>query len=1094
MDDDAPCIRDHRTRSRDAMIELADRTPRERFASKLDRNFSVIASAGSGKTTAITQRVVQIAKSANARQWLPKLIVVTYTNRAADELQQRAREQILELVSSLDVAAAFNQAFFGTIHSFCLKLLAAYGHYLGLPPELETITDDNDLWNEFLQRQTTIGRSLSKENRAELLRLVSARQLMELARCGGFDSEAIPPQNGCPDTDFSEVYSVVARGNAVRTIPRLQEELRRWEQRRRETREFVPLPICTSQAKEFSEAWHEAFRPLRDWINACATCVAAEVQRNYREFRLERGMINYYDQVGLAIELMRHPEAGRRIREKDYRVILDEAQDTEPGQFSVLLEVARPPSASGLWMEHENDPPRAGHFCMVGDFQQSIYRDRTDLERYRQLHERLRDNGVAEELTFSVTFRLDQAQLNFVNQAFRDILNSVDGQVAFVELNPRPDVLPGQMIRLDLAADVEPTAREELCAASEARQLAEWLCSTALEKLRADSWRQVAILSPRKAWLPILQDALRAVGLRAQIQSETDRKGESPHYAWLTALLTIMANPRAAYEIVGVLREVFGISDDALARFSQGNGARFQIDEGTPGRGVVPDALNLLTRIHNAIAGQSLFTAVREIVRATQLRERLLSLPADDFDDQVIELDALLAAAATAEANGATLADFAEDLLANFDETREVRPSSEDAIQLMTAHKAKGLEWQVVIVPFLSRQVRTRSSRYPRAIKALRENVPQIVFHKTDISPDLDSELKVSERQEMERLLYVALTRAKHSLVLALDRELFANANGEIHKDSQIKWLRCDTGGCNERTFAAVSIEAAVCSATAAHQKKSRAMIESAKLTEPAALPPVSFENGRKRAENFVHTLNPSEFSAGEERLVATRVDNYGETHGAIKPPVLVTPATRYGLWWHDFIQQIPWNADVSSWERIFQANRPLSPDMARSTREWKLLCEYFSSSADLRRRFTDRQFLAHSEMPFYWRMDANTCLQGVVDLALFDLATPKWLILDWKTDRVAPEKIDILHAQYRSQIAAYWKAISEMTGMKVEAAIYSTPAAKLVTYDQDELTHEWARLKTLRPNQFAEAVSRHYAERPVQMEFVALSDRARRG
>ena len=108
------------------MTELTDRTPRHRFVSELDRNFSIIASAGSGKTTAITQRVVQIAKSANAREWLPKLVVVTYTNRAADDLQQRAREQILEAGLSLDIVAAFSRAFFGTIHSFCVKLLAAH--------------------------------------------------------------------------------------------------------------------------------------------------------------------------------------------------------------------------------------------------------------------------------------------------------------------------------------------------------------------------------------------------------------------------------------------------------------------------------------------------------------------------------------------------------------------------------------------------------------------------------------------------------------------------------------------------------------------------------------------------------------------------------------------------------------------------------------------------------------------------------------------------------------------------------------------------------------------------------------------------------
>jgi len=63
------------------------------------------------------------------------------------------------------------------------------------------------------------------------------------------------------------------------------------------------------------------------------------------------------------------------VREQNLRVILDEAQDTDPAQFSVLLEITRPSDATGRWLETMNAPPRPGHFCMVGDLQQSIYRD-----------------------------------------------------------------------------------------------------------------------------------------------------------------------------------------------------------------------------------------------------------------------------------------------------------------------------------------------------------------------------------------------------------------------------------------------------------------------------------------------------------------------------------------------------------------------------------------------------------------------------------------------------------------------------------------------------------------------------------------------
>ncbi len=658
-------------------MTIPDQDARQRFACESDKNFSVIASAGSGKTRAITDRVVEIAKDWHALEWLPQLVVVTYTNRAADEMQQRTRQRILEAGLSLDVIEAFNHAFFGTIHSFCMKLLAAYGHHLGLPANLELITDDADLWNQFVQQYTTIGRSLSEQNRRVLLRHVQARQLMELARNADVDLHAVEPETQGPDTSFSGVYAATEKPSP--NIRKAKTELKRWEKRWRETDEFVTWPTCATTSKKFVRMWREAFRPLREWVNACALCVAAEVQRDYREFRLEHGLVTYADQVALASELMRLADVAQRIRAKNYRVILDEAQDTDPQQFLVLLEITRPPASAkataGRPGVRNGQPLHPGHFCMVGDFQQSIYRDPADLAHYRQLHKSLVETGAAEELKFSVTFRLDQKQVDFVNATFAEILDNLGGQVQFVEMNPRPDVLPGQVIRFDFGCDIDLALPEAHRAILEARELAGWLTKAGLKNLRAQTWKDVAILCPRKAWLRPLRDALVDVGLPVEVHSETDREGENPAYAWLTALLAIMADSNASYEIVGVLREIFGLSDDELARFSQGFGARFQIAQRTSGRGSLPDTLNRLLRIREAIAQQPLFSAAQEIVRTTQLRERLRSLPAEEFGDLDSELDRLLSAAAAAEARGVCLSGFAQTLRANFYATRETHPS-----------------------------------------------------------------------------------------------------------------------------------------------------------------------------------------------------------------------------------------------------------------------------------------------------------------------------------------------------------------------------------------------------------------------------------
>src|SRR5213593_274797 len=752
------------------MVKPRDESTRARFASELDRNFSVVASAGSGKTTAITQRVLSIARSPNAADSLPHLVVVTFTNRAADEMQQRTRQALLEENLRQEVQTAFNRAFFGTIHSFCMKLLTDFGHYLGLPAPLELVEGDDDLWQEFAQNQTRIGRSLGGKDRAMLLRFVQARDLMELARRARSAVLQVPGLSPCPPLDFAEIYQQIDQAGRD-NIAKSQAELRQWERRFDGDWEYLRWPVCfTAPNARFTQLWQEKFTPLRKWICEAATCIAAEVQRDYLDFRLDHGLVTYRDQIALAEELLQHPVAAQRIREENFRVILDEAQDTEPLQFSVLLEVTHPPEARGLWLQDRHLGPRPGRFCMVGDFQQSIYWQRADLNYYRAVHEALIANKHGESLEFAVTFRLDQKQLDFVNETFREILNNKDGQVRFVELQPRPGILPGKVIRVSLVAkELLPEGKklkDYQKARIEGEYLARWIKDAGLKKLSADSWREVAILCPRKAWLQTTAAALRRVGLPVAIQSENDVKGDSPAYAWLTALLTIMTDPLNAYEIVGVLREIFGASDHDLAVFSEGEKARFRIDEILSATGRISSVLHMLAEIRRRAEGLALFDAVTLIIEQTQLRQRLLLLPATEFGDLARELDALFAQAAEAEANGMILAGFTEHLRNDFAAPRAVHFSADDnAIQLITSHKAKGSEWQAVIVPFLARELRPHSPPYPHLMKSPVDGELIMAFGKQDKSKDLKDAIERAQQQELERLLYVATTRARHAQI-----------------------------------------------------------------------------------------------------------------------------------------------------------------------------------------------------------------------------------------------------------------------------------------------------------------------------------------
>jgi ATP-dependent exoDNAse (exonuclease V) beta subunit len=1038
------------------MVRLSDESARARFAGELDRNFSVVASAGSGKTTAITQRVLSIARSPNAAETLPHLVVVTFTNRAADEMQQRTRQALLEENLRQEVQTAFNRAFFGTIHSFCMKLLTDFGHYLGLPAPLELVEDDDDLWQEFAQNQTRNGRSLGDTDRAMLLRFVQARDLMELARRAGSAILRVPELSPCPTLDFAEVYAQPDRGN--NNISKSQAELREWETRHAGDWEYLRWPVCFTAANaRFTQLWQERFAPLRKWVCDAATCVAAEVQRDYLDFRLDHGLVTYADQIALAEELLQHPVAAQRIREENFRVILDEAQDTEPLQFSVLLETTRPPEATGLWLQDRHLGPRPGHFCMVGDFQQSIYWQRADLKYYRAVHEALIDDKNGESLEFAVTFRLDQKQLDFINETFREILNNKDGQVPFVELQPRPEILPGKVICVPLVAkELLPEGKrlkDYQKARIEAEYLARWIKDAGLKKLSADSWREVAILCPRKAWLQTMAAALRRVGLPVAIQSESDVKGDSPAYAWLTALLMIMTDPLNAYEVVGVLREIFGASDHDLAVFSEGQKARFRIDEMLSATGRISSRLRALAEIRQRAEGLALFDAVTLIIEQTQLRERLLLLPATEFGDLARELDALLAQAAEEEANGMILAEFAERLHGDFTTPRAVRFSADDnAIQLITSHKAKGSEWQAVIVPFLARDVRPHSPRYPHLVKSPVDGERIIALGKEDKSKDLKDAIERARQQELERLLYVATTRARHTLVLVLDQEIFANTEGKLPKTAQLRRLLCGkdgySGEFDERASTTETIE-------------DSETPSSARETSEVKIEPLTFRELKcavKRASEFVRKFTPSALDAEVPAEVRTRsrLDN---------------PATLYGRWWHKFFERLDWNGGIDSAQKLFEKQLPTCPEAKSATKDWDVTRQNLFSDAVIARFLASDGTQFHREFPFSWRRHDRSVMEGLIDSLMIDRKAGRCLLLDWKTNSVSLAETESFRSRYRPQLAAYWKAVSEITHFDVEAGLFSTALGRFLLYTAHELQEEWSRLEQLPPAKLDEEV-----------------------
>ena len=356
-------------------------------------------------------------------------------------------------------------------------------------------------------------------------------------------------------------------------------------------------------------------------------------------------------------------------------------------------------------------------------------------------------------------------------------------------------------------------------------------------------------------------------------------------------------------------------------------------------------------------------------------------------------------------------------------------------------------------MPFFARGVVQRSRGYPRLLRHPLDGTTHAALKSADLGEELRAALDAQSRQELERLLYVALTRAKHTLVLADDLALFSGKSG-LPKNSAARLLRCDGESPNAAAFAALPDAPLGCAPTSGQQAEHTGGRERERAVAPLApFPPGAADTARERATHFIKR-NPSALAE------AALADGDPATYLATKRPAANAGAL-YGTWWHGFIEHLDWRANAAAWDATFSSALPASPDAALSRREWALLRGQLTTDSDIARMLTAPGIVAHAEMPFLWAMNDRECLEGIIDLAVFDPATGGWLIVDWKTNRTSTDDLPQLSAHYLPQLSAYWQAVSSMLHAPVTAGLYSTATGRWLRYETPGLAAAWERLST---------------------------------
>jgi ATP-dependent exoDNAse (exonuclease V) beta subunit len=1012
--------------------ELIDQLERTRFVEGHEINISVIAPAGVGKTTAIVNRIVHLARlpEAQAVERLSRLVVVTYSVRAAQQMQQRARMAIRDANVSTTAQRAFQQTFFGTIHSFCVRLLERFGHFLGLPSPVGLLQDETETWRRFLLRglDPEMG---NDPHLSELFHFYSPEQLYGLGRILPPGDEIVT--SPLPELEVNRLLNFKCdglKGPTKSSIQRAQERTLVWNEAWKRGQKFRPLPSYPPSplAASYAEVWRETFSPLYAWLHDNARAFGRRIANAYERFRLAEAVMTYDDQVRLALRVLDDPVVQRELAADGYSVLLDEAQDTDPNQFEVLRRVA------GLGGDLEQ--PDAQNFSIVGDFQQAIYAPRSDLATYQAVHDEIRKGSRGATSQLKVTFRCDKAIIDFVNRIFPPILNNSGGQASFVPLVSRAGAGPGQVVRLVCPElpdrDDAVKVKSALFYDHEARFIAKRIHELGFAGLGVRSWSQVVILCPRKNWLLDLRHALVEEGLRVQLHSSDETPRDRMPGTWLTALIWIAAHPEDVFEIAGVLREVLGVSDNDIALFTESKGDRLRLDRPFGGEGTVARALD---QLRNAIAKADempLHDAIGQIVGKTQLRERLCSIPDADREDVNRELDEFLSVIAARSAEGVRLADLAHELRTGLTLPASVEEEiHEDAIQMMTSHKSKGLEWDALIVPYLFRRIEWKSPTYPRVV-ALGVDDVIICRDKAEYEDRARNFVTLRERQQVQRLYYVMFTRARRTLVLFDDELLMAGIKERVGEIAG-EFLQFSSGP-NRETFHALPNSFSLVPELDLVTRVVKSEIE--------ALPTISssdIKTGIEHAQAFPRRTTPHAL-ARHTRKVDADAEPEEESEVEDDQAVADEPGLLYGTWWHEFVETIPWHQPQAIWQKKFTEAQGSSPQPERSEREWELF-----RKSELARWLGEPGRIIQAEIPFLWGESEQTCLEGIIDLAVFSESDAVWRVIDWKTNRIGALGSSELVEIYRPQIEAYVRVLREMLSTEVRGSLYLTQSGEWI-------------------------------------------------
>jgi ATP-dependent helicase/nuclease subunit A len=374
----------------------------------------ISAGAGSGKTYRLMSEMVDLLKSGTRASGI---VATTFTTKAAAELQERVRTKLLEEGLTAQ-ANALSNALIGTVHSLGVKLLKRFAFEAGVSPQVDILADeDRDLFfNRSLAQILVQDRVENLNELCERLGLTKKtgafdwrreiRQIVDVARANAFSEKVLEESKVRSFETFCEIlgnsehnddllvfnaqafdYNTLLLEKLAATIQELENQTVDETQKTRDAiTEYKSLSNELRRKGQLS--WHQWIkikkievgaksrdfvqelqdftnihlqlpsfqRDIRDYIFAIFD-ISKEAIAEYTQFKKQRGLIDYTDMEVLVVKLLDNPAVVDVLREELDLLMVDEFQDTSPIQLDFFLKLSKIAKVS-IW---------------VGDPKQSIY-------------------------------------------------------------------------------------------------------------------------------------------------------------------------------------------------------------------------------------------------------------------------------------------------------------------------------------------------------------------------------------------------------------------------------------------------------------------------------------------------------------------------------------------------------------------------------------------------------------------------------------------------------------------------------------------------------------------------------------------------